>query len=158
MFPLPVVFEPSAPAPVAVFSAPVVLLKSASCPSAVSAVQLVQLLRAPVPSAVLKLGLALLVVIVPPGCAGAAAHDCTAVNTPLEQDVAEPTRLKPTLQENEQLLPEARVPGQLPRVPFAGGDTAHEFAAFTEIGMLSKAAARQQIIVDFNASFDAKGA
>jgi hypothetical protein len=55
-----------------------------------------------------------------------------------------------------QLFPEARVPGQLPRKPFAGGDTAQEFAAFADIGMLSRAAASHHILLDFIASIDAK--
>jgi hypothetical protein len=70
----------------------------------------------------------------------------------LEQDVAAPTRLKPTLQVNEQLLPEASEVGQVPRVPFAGAGTAHELCAFTEIGMLSRAAASHQMILDFIAA------
>jgi hypothetical protein len=63
------------------------------------------------------------------------------------------------LHERLQLLPEARVPGQLPIKPFDGGDTGHEIpAAFTEIGMLSRAAANHQSILDFIASLDAQRA
>ena len=53
------------------------------------------------------------------------------------------------MQVSEQLAPEARVPGQLPMPPFAGGVTEHEFAEFAAIGMPSRATANQPIIVDF---------
>jgi hypothetical protein len=63
------------------------------------------------------------------------------------------------LHERLQLLPEERGDEQLPRLPLDGAVTAHELpAAFTEIGMLSRAAASHQIILDFIASIDAKRA
>ena len=56
-----------------------------------------------------------------------------------------------------QLLPEARGDEQGPTPPFAGGDTVHDPAAFTEIGMPSSAAASHQISLAFMASIGAKG-
>jgi hypothetical protein len=45
------------------------------------------------------------------------------VRTPREQLVTEPLRVKPELQATEQLVPDASVDGQLPRLPFAGAIT-----------------------------------
>ena len=53
------------------------------------------------------------------------AHVC-AVKVPFVQDVRGPVTLYPELQANEQLLPEARLVGQVPRKPFAGAVTVHE--------------------------------
>jgi hypothetical protein len=106
---------------------------------------------------VLKLGLALLVVIVPPGCAGDGTHIC-AVKTPLaEQDVLDPTMLYPALQVTWQLLPAGRLVGQLPILPFAGGDTEHG-PACAEIGRLRSAAAIQTTTRSLRGCLDAKSA
>jgi hypothetical protein len=125
---LPVTLVKSDSYPLAVLLFPVVLEKRASYPRAVSSWQLVQLASALVPAAVLKLGLALLTTGSVPGVAPLAAQVC-GVKTPVEQDVTEPMRLKPELHANEQLPPEARMDEQLPRLPFAGADTAHGLAA-----------------------------
>jgi hypothetical protein len=78
-------------------------------------------------------------------------HICVALKVPFVHVVSAPTRLKPVLHVSEQLLPEGRFEGQLPRKPFAGGVTGHEFAAcaLTEIDRLNSAAASRQIIADF---------
>jgi hypothetical protein len=52
------------------------------------------------------------------------------------------------LQLSWQALPEDRLDGQLPREPFEGADTAHDWA-LTAIGMMSKSAASHPIILAF---------
>ena len=56
-------------------------------------------------------------------------HICVLIKLPFKQAVAVPVRVKPALHASEQLLPEERTDEQVPRVPFAGADTAQAFAA-----------------------------
>jgi hypothetical protein len=58
-----------------------------------------------------------------------AVHVCVLIKLPFKQAVAVPVRVKPALHASEQLLPEERTDEQVPRVPFAGADTTHAFAA-----------------------------
>jgi hypothetical protein len=87
--------------------------------------QSVQWARAPVPAAVLKSGLALLTTGSVPGVPAVAAEQVWAVKFPNEQVVAAPFRLYPELQVIWQTPPEASVDEQVPKLPFAGGDTEH---------------------------------
>jgi hypothetical protein len=59
------------------------------------------------------------------------------------------------LHDNVQLVPGGWEDEQLPRPPFAGADT-EQFAAFTDIGRPSRAAASHEIIFDFDAPLGAK--
>lgn len=50
-------------------------------------------------------------------------HDCCDTNVPKEQEVEIPTMVYPEAHATWQEVPEERVEGQLPRVPFAGAET-----------------------------------
>jgi hypothetical protein len=65
--------------------------------------------------------------------------------------------MKPELHAIEQLVPEGKLDGQLPILPFAGGDTEHEApAACVVIGRPRKAAANHTRSLAFIAPLDAE--